>query len=179
MKGFAIFAVGVLIGLLVASAIAAAWISASVIGPGPSSLAPIVGAADVTVRLGDDYLSRQINRRLDGAATATVRSAPGGQVSIDLRVAARAGPFDLSAGMKSRARATTVGGRVTVELIEVEVGSLHLDPARLPAAVTGPIAGANAALAQHLNAEASGHELLISGVQTDQTGITLLLKARE
>lgn len=179
MKGFTIFAAGMLMGLFVAAAIAAFWLSASVIGTGPASPTPIVGTADVTVRLSDEYLSRQLTRQLDGLAMSTVGSAPGGQVSVDLRVAAKAGPLDLSAGMKSLARVTVTGGHVAVEPVQLELGGLHLDPERLPAAVTGPLVGANAALEQQLNAEVDARNFVIHGVQTDETGITLMLKTRE
>lgn len=179
MKGFTIFVAGILVGLLVTGAIAALWLSVNVIDRAPESAAPGADVADATLGLTDDYLSRQINRRLEGIATATLSSAPGGLTNIDLRVAAKVGALDLSAGIQTLAQVTAEGGRITVRPVQLELGGLRLDPERLPAAVADAITSASSALEQQLNAEVDDRSFAVSGVQTDKTGITLLLRAIE
>lgn len=179
MKGSTLLATGMVIGLLMAAVLVASWLAASVIRPGPALPTPIAGAADVTIRLSDEYLGREVNRRLAGIATATVTSAPGGQMSVDLRVTKQIASLDLSAGIKSLTRVALDGGRITVELIQLELGGLHLDPERLPDAVAAALQGASAALAEQLNAEVDRSNFVITGVQTYQTGVTLLLRATE
>ncbi len=179
MKGSTLLATGIVIGLLVAGVLVASWLAASVIRPGPALPTPIAGAAEVTIRLSDEYLSHEVSRRLAGIAAATVTSAPGGQMRVDLRVTKEIGSLDLSAGIKSLTRVSLDGGRVTVDLIQLEIGGLQLDPESLPTPLTEALAGASGALEEQLNAEVDRSNFMITGVQTYQTGITLLLRARE